>query len=297
MLAISKGDETGKGFAPEVGSLRILDTTKTTLKLEAMVNITNPTNYSATVPYVNIKLLSNGTELGHAYAVNVVVKPGVNHNILVESLWDPPGEAGAAQGRELLSQYISGWSLEHIIEYSTECLGLNTSITLKTHQGTIPSQPSLGLALARFAIDIPTPSLHTPKNPSKPDDDRDPNAPTFIDDATFHIITSTASFTLLSPLPKTSIFITFLNATAYYNHTLPVGGILYELPWEVPPGVSVSPRLPVDWDVTGVGYQAVKDAVGGRLKLDARAEAGIKVGMWEERVWVLGRGIGAGISL
>ena len=60
------------------------------------------------MPYVNIKLLSNGTNLGYATARNIAVGPGVNYNILVESLWDPIGEVGAAQGREFLSQYISG---------------------------------------------------------------------------------------------------------------------------------------------------------------------------------------------
>ena len=172
-------------------------------------------------------------------------------------------------------------------------------MTLQTHAGTIPSQPSLGLALSNFSIEIPTPALHTPKNPnpSKPDVDRDPSAPKFIDDATFHILTSTASFTLLSPLPATTITITYLNATAFYNHTLPVGGIFYELPFEVPPGVSTSPRLPVDWDIEGVGYQAVKEAVGGRLKLDAKADVGIKVGDFTETVWFIGKGVGASVTL
>ena len=107
--AISGGDL--KGFSPQVGSLRVLETTRSTLSLEAKINITNPTEYSAIVPYVNIKLLSNGTEIGHATARDVSVVPGPNHNILVESLWDPltpSGEKGVAQGRELLSQYISG---------------------------------------------------------------------------------------------------------------------------------------------------------------------------------------------
>lgn len=94
-----------------MGSLRILETTKSTLKIQAKINVTNPTEYSAAVPYVNIKLLSNGTEIGHATARNVRITPGLNHNLLVESIWDPEGpsgERGAAQGRELLSQYISG---------------------------------------------------------------------------------------------------------------------------------------------------------------------------------------------
>ena len=61
--------------------------------------------------------------------------------------------------------------------------------------------------------------------------------------------------------------------------------------------MSTSPRLPVDWDVTGVAYQALKDAVGGRLKLDAKADARIKVGEWEQSLWMVGRGIGAGIRI
>lgn len=76
-----------------------------------------------------------------------------------------------------------------------------------------------------------------------------------------------------------------------------MGKILYELPFEVPPGVSESPRLPVEWDLGSVGYAAVKEAVGGRLKLDARAEVGVGIGRWGERVWFLGRGVGAGVRL
>ncbi len=104
--AISGGNL--KGFSPQIGSLRILDTTRSTLSFEARINITNPTEYSAVVPYVNIKLLSNGTEIGHATARNVAVVPGKNHDILIEALWDPKTPKGLAQGAELLSQYISG---------------------------------------------------------------------------------------------------------------------------------------------------------------------------------------------
>ncbi len=100
-----------KGFSPKIGSLQILETTKSTLLLQAKINITNPTDYSANVPFVNINLLSNGTLLGYATAKNITVVPGLNDDILVEALWDPltpSGKAGVDQGRELLSQYISG---------------------------------------------------------------------------------------------------------------------------------------------------------------------------------------------
>ncbi|MCJ1283836.1 hypothetical protein MMC26_003167 [Xylographa opegraphella] len=275
-------------FAPKVGELRILDTTRTTFLIEAKVNMTNPTNYSATVPYVNINMLSNGTILGFAVTRNVKVVPGQNDNILVIATWEPArlgGQKGLDVGRELLSQYISGY---------------NTTLTLRTHNGTIPMHPNLGEALSSIEIEIPTPKLDPPKNPNHPDwdeDDRDDKAPRFIDDATMHLFTSTATFMLLSPLHYSTIFVTHINATAYYNHTDPVGEIIYELPFAVPPGATTSPRLPVDWSLDSVGYQAVKQALGGTLKLDAKATVGIRLGEWEERVWFTGGGIGARIKI
>ena len=124
----------------------------------------------------------------------MTIVPGRNDNLLAEALWDPwtsSGRAGLDQGRELLSQYISG-TLQALIFLSqpglTRFVGFNTTLTLKTHNGTIPSQPSLGKALSLFEIEIPTPRLQPPKNPNHPDgdngDDRDANAPHFIDDAT-----------------------------------------------------------------------------------------------------------------
>ena len=94
-----------------MGFLQILETTESALTLEAKVNLTNPTEYSAEVPYVNINMLNNNTILGNATARNVKIVPGKNTNITVTAIWDPrvlSGEDGALMGRELLSQYISG---------------------------------------------------------------------------------------------------------------------------------------------------------------------------------------------
>jgi len=112
-----------------------------------------------------------------------------------------------------------------------------------------------------------------------------------------HLFTSTATFTLLSPLPHTTLFVTHINATALYNHTEPVGIIAYDLPFAVPPGASMSPRLPVEWSLDSVGYEAVKQALGGSLKLDAKADVGVRVGKWVQEVWFVGGGIGAKIQL
>jgi len=32
-------------------------------------------------------------------------------------------------------------------------------LSLRTHEGTIPAQPSLGRALSKFGVDLPTPNL------------------------------------------------------------------------------------------------------------------------------------------
>lgn len=201
------------------------------------------------------------------------------------------------------------------------CPGFNTTLTLKTHKDTIPSQPALGEVLSRLKLDLPTPKLR------HGDDDENGDKPRFIKDATvclenllpaflpcftaaklfsdiplfansiqMHLITSTAIFTLSSPLRESTIFITYLNATARY-HDDPVGHILYDLPFKVPPGISQTPRLPVDWSLGSVGYDAVKKALGGELKLNASATVGIKLGKWEERLWFVGGGIGAHVRL
>ena len=112
-----------------------------------------------------------------------------------------------------------------------------------------------------------------------------------------HLFTSTATFTLISPLPKTTLLITSVNATAFYNHTEIVGTIDYSYPFKVPPGASMTPRLPVDWTLGGAGYNAVRDALGGELKLDAKADVGIKIGEWAQMVWYEGSGIGAKVRL
>lgn len=108
-----------------------------------------------------------------------------------------------------------------------------------------------------------------------------------------HLLSSTATLTLLSPLPV-PLTVTHVNATAFHNG-IPLGGVVYDLPFDVPPGASTSPALPVDWSLDHVGYDELKKALGGRLKLEARAEVGVKLGKWREQIWYVGKGVGAQI--
>jgi hypothetical protein len=174
------------------------------------------------------------------------------------------------------------------------------SLTLQAHNGSIPSQPALGAVLSQFPITLPAPHLSTPKDPDAlPPDEGDPpddGKTHFIRDATMHLITSTALFTLASPFSTTTMYITSLNATAFYDGH-PSGKILYELPFAVPPGLSETPRLPVDWSIGSVGYDAIRKALGGTLRLSAFAEVGIRIGAWKESVWYKGGSIGASVRL
>lgn len=273
---------------PSVGNVTIYDSTRTSLNLRATVNFTNPTQYTAQVPYFNIHIINNGSIIGDATARDVHVNPGNNTNVPIEATWDPSkfgGEKAAEIGRELLSQYISGF---------------NTTLTFKTHEGSIPRQPKIGKALSNFAITMPTPKMSTPSrdgDDGDDEDDEDDDKAHFILDATFHLISSTAQFTLFSPLKHNTLYLETINATAYYNGTEPVGRMEYDLPFRVPPGTSQTPKLPVDWTVGSVGYDSLKKALGGKLKLDGRGTFGVRLEEWTETIWYVGTGIGASVTI
>lgn len=241
------------------------------------MNVTNPTPYTAYAPYFDVHVMNNDTVLGHATVENIDVVQGVNSDLLVTAKWEPSasGSNGRHVGRELISQYLSGF---------------NTTITVKPHRKSIPGQGILCDALSRFNVTFPTPKLDLPGETPE-------ERTHFIRDATFHFLSSTATFTLVSPLHYNTVYIDFVNATALYNHTEPIGKIIHELPFQAPPGKSTTPRLPVQWSVGSVGYDAVRKALGGRLKLDAHAIVDIRLGNWKEQFWYQGKGIGASVQL
>ncbi|KAF2720834.1 hypothetical protein K431DRAFT_285532 [Polychaeton citri CBS 116435] len=288
------------GLRPKVYNLTIIETAKHSLAIAANVNITNPTRYSATIPFADVHILANGSLIAHATVRNMSLVPGNNTGLVASAVWSPlelGGKEGHEIGREFLSQYISGF---------------NTTLTLRTHRGSVPNQPELGEVLSRFPIEIPTPRLaHSPPPSDDPDDGNDPkpnpDSPHFIEDAIMHLITSTATFTLMSPLRKSTLYVTSINATAFYrepgaDEADPVGKILYDLPFAVPPidedgKGTQTPRLPVAWSLGSVGYDALRNALGGTLKMSAFAWVGIKLGQFEEILWFQGQGIGARVRL
>ncbi|CAG8891079.1 unnamed protein product [Penicillium egyptiacum] len=258
------------------------NTTESSMLVSTLANFTNPTNYSATVPFVDLLILYNDTAVAHMTAQNISVGPGNNSYIPIDFSWcplDAAGVDGVEAGRALLSSYISGF---------------NTTITIKSHRNTIPSLPDLGEALSVLNITVPVPRISVPGSPD--DDDKD-TKPHFIQDATFYLWTSTAEFTLSSPLTENNILITSIDATAFYEKNEPIGRINNREPFEVPPGISKSPRLPVDLDMGGVGYDALRKALGQSLEMDAVAKVGVMIGNYMDVVLYRGKGIAAKVRI
>lgn len=72
---------------------------------------------------------------------------------------------------------------------------------------------------------------------------------------------------------------------------------MYDLPLDIPPGLSETDKLPVEWDPESVGYDRIREALGGGLRLSAKAEVGVRLGKWKEKLWFEGEGIGAKVRL
>ncbi|PWY86185.1 hypothetical protein BO70DRAFT_361006 [Aspergillus heteromorphus CBS 117.55] len=145
-------------LAPQIESMALGTTTASSLLVKTKINVTNPSPYSASMPLIDLQLLFNDTKVAHILAKDITVVPGVNDGIPVDLLWSPlilDGPAGADAGRELLSQYISGQ---------------NTTVTIKTHEGTIPALPKLGKALSKLGVEVQIPRVPVPRAPGNGND-------------------------------------------------------------------------------------------------------------------------------
>ncbi|RCI17369.1 hypothetical protein L249_2403 [Ophiocordyceps polyrhachis-furcata BCC 54312] len=273
------GDDIIGAMKPEIGDIKILDTTETSVRLQASANLTNATPYTADIAYLSVHIMKQGHWVGEATVRNVALRAGHNSGLSGSAEWNPTtfgGSAAKEVGRRLMSDYLSG---------------KETSIELKAHRGTIPSAPALGEALSTLNLTLRAPRLQLPG------DDGEEVKTGFLRQATLHLISSTATFTLASPLQHDSVRVKHIDATALYNHTEPVGRIVHDEAFDVRPGLSQTPRLPVDWTPGHVGLDKLKKALGGALKLDAVANVTLGLGLWTERIEYRGRGIGARVGL
>ncbi|KAF4123812.1 hypothetical protein GMORB2_5528 [Geosmithia morbida] len=277
---------------PQVDELRILNTSDTGTWMQARVNFTNPFPYTASIPRLNVHLLGQDTVLGSATATDINLRLGNNTGHYIEAIWDPillgndpdsDSEPARDRARRWLSDYVSG---------------KNTTLEVRTHAGTFPTMPLLGQALSGLNLTVPTPHLGLPGGDHGGGGGTPPTGDGhFVRDATFHLLSSTATFTLASPLHGTTVYLDRIDARAFYNSTEPVGRILTTNPFSVPPGLSTSPKLPVYLSPGGIGYDKLRGALGGKLDLDCVANVSIRIGQWTEWVEYTGSGVGAKVRL
>lgn len=90
------------------------------------------------------------------------------------------------------------------------------------------------------------------------------------------------------------MYITDISAAAFYNDS-EVGTIDWDYPFGIEEGENITPKLPVAWGSNALG--TIRDALGGTLKLDAKADVGVRIGQWQERIRYEGHGLGANIRL
>ncbi|KAK2070849.1 hypothetical protein P8C59_005314 [Phyllachora maydis] len=74
-----------EGLRPEIGNLEVVDTTASSMTLQAFVNLTNPTPYSAFIPAVSIHLLCNDTFIGEIIAEGLNITTGNNTDLQVKA--------------------------------------------------------------------------------------------------------------------------------------------------------------------------------------------------------------------
>lgn len=124
-------EPVGGKMEQTVKDISVAGSTREELIMKAVVEVDNPTQYSAHIPYVNISVFSNDTQLGYAWG-SFDVGPGLNTLTTYASY-------RAGVGAELLSQFISGY---------------NASLTIKTHEGSVPGFPD-----PKLAVTVPIPHM------------------------------------------------------------------------------------------------------------------------------------------
>lgn len=96
---------------PHVESLELGPTTESSLLVKTMLNFTNPTPYSMSMPFLDFLLVYNASRIAHVTAKDVAIVPGINTGLNVDLQWSPSdldGPSAVLAGQDLLSRFVSG---------------------------------------------------------------------------------------------------------------------------------------------------------------------------------------------
>ncbi|KAI8602215.1 hypothetical protein EDD21DRAFT_352955 [Dissophora ornata] len=266
---------------PLLEKLDVVDSTEQSLTVKVELVVWNPSNISATLGDLSFLWSYDGYLIGMATVADLHLQAG-NNTIECVGMMDPsidcarkrdpncePGFARNAS-REFISHYISGDNTTAI-----EILGYSGSTKI----------PLLQPMMSSFSISSALPEI-----------DQD-----FLISATLYLLSHTLVLELQNPL-DTVITVLYVNGTASYKDE-PLGHFLVDFerdiaspkPILIPAndhqnetsGYVKTPRLPVTFDLSSVGYEALKKALGGSLEVDVVCHIKAKVGsmlMWVDFV-------------
>ncbi|KAF9101162.1 hypothetical protein BGX29_005964 [Mortierella sp. GBA35] len=262
---------------PLLDSLDVVDSTEHSLTVKATLVLWNPSNISASLGDLSFLWSYDGYLIGMASVPQLQLHAG-NNTIECIGMMDPSihclrqhdkicdPELARNASREFISKYISGDN-----STSIDVLGYPDS----THI------PLLQPMLSSFTISSRLPAIEED----------------FLLSTTMYLLSSTIVLELKSPLDAV-ITVLYINGTASYkDESLGHVNVDFEhdiaspKPIVIPAndhqnetsGYVKTPRLPVMFDPSPIGYEALKKALGGSLEVDVACHIKAKVGsmlMW-----------------
>ncbi|KAF9913280.1 hypothetical protein EC991_000042 [Linnemannia zychae] len=262
---------------PLLESLDVVDSTEHSLTVKAKLILWNPSNISADLGDLSFLWAYGGYLIGMASVPQLQLHSG-NNTIECIGMMDPSihclrkhdktcdPELARNASREFISKYISGDN--------------STSIDVLGYPGSTHI-PLLQPMISALSISSGLPAIEED----------------FLISTTMYLLSSTIVMELKNPL-DTVITVLYINGTASYKDE-PLGHVNVDFEHDIASpkpilipandhqnetsGYVKTPRLPVMFDLSSVGYEALKKALGGSLEVDVSCHIKAKVGsmlMW-----------------
>ncbi|KAF9963790.1 hypothetical protein BGZ65_011603 [Modicella reniformis] len=266
---------------PLLQEMDVVETTERSLTIKATLVLSNPSNISAALGDLRFLWSFDGRFIGLATVPNAIIQPG-NNTVECIGIVDPSTdcthrhdpkcdpELAKKATREFISKYISGDNTTMI-----DIVGYPDSTRI----------PLLRPIISSFLLSTRLPTI-----------DQD-----FLISSTMFLFSRSIVLELQNPL-NTVISILYINGTASYKGH-PLGHILADFehniagpkPILIPAndhkndtsGYAKTPRMPVSFDLSSIGYEVLKKALGGSLDVDIVCHIKTKVGsmlMWVDFV-------------
>jgi len=241
-----------------VGPMSVIETFADQVEINTLVELSNPINYTLSIPVMEMALVYEGAIIGRVMLFNVEMEK--NATIQTNGIWKK-----SLAAERFASQYISGE---------------DPIMTVLADEGTFPTAPKLSQALSGFNISLPFPKITRARHQ-------------FLLGGSFHLLSQTASFIVENPLDS-EVQVTSLDASiAYDGKTF---ATIDTFSWKIPPGVHMSVKLPVDIDYSSIDRSVLWSAIGGTLQVDGHAKFNMSIGkMHDAQLFYTGKGLDADI--